>query len=71
MELDRTVSSVLLSALFALLGFVLLFVGYRVFDMLTPTEMSRKIFDEGNVAVAVLAGAFVIGLAIVVASAIS
>lgn len=71
MQLDHTVNSVLLSLLFAVLGFVLLFGGYRLFDALTPMDMAKKIFDDGNVAVAVLAGAFVIGLAIVVAAAIS
>lgn len=69
--MENLLNSVLLSLLFALLGFVLLFVGYRAFDALTPTDLSKRIFDDGNVAAAVLAGAFVIGLAIVVASAIS
>ena len=60
-----------LSALFAVLGFILLFVSYRVIDWLTPGDMSKRIFDEGNVAVAILAGAFVIGLAHIIASAIA
>ncbi|MCC6173729.1 MAG: DUF350 domain-containing protein [Chloroflexi bacterium] len=59
-----------LSLIFALLGFILLFVGYRVFDALTPTDLNKRIFHDGNVAAAVLAGAFVVGLAIVVGMAI-
>jgi len=69
--LENIVNSAFLSALFALLGFVLLFVGYMAFDALTPTKISTKIFEEGNVASAIMAGAFIIGLAIVVAAAIS
>jgi len=69
--LENTINSALLSVLFALLGFILLFAGYKVFDALTPTKMSEKIFEEGNVASAIMAGAFTIGLAIVVAAAIS
>jgi uncharacterized membrane protein YjfL (UPF0719 family) len=62
---------VLLSAVFAVLGFVLLFLGYRVFDWLTPTDLNEDIFRNGNVAAAVFAGAFVIALAIIIAHAIS
>ncbi|MBI2886877.1 MAG: DUF350 domain-containing protein [Chloroflexi bacterium] len=69
--MEQVITNVTASVLFALLGFILLFVGYRVFDLLTPTPLSVRIFDEGNIAAAVLAGAFVIGLAIVVAAAIS
>ena len=69
--LENLINNLLLSVLFALLGFVLLFVGYRVFDALTPTNISLKIFEEGNTAAAVLTGAFIIGLAIIVAAAIS
>ncbi len=61
----------LLSVLYALVGFVLLFLGYRIFDRFTPTDAQKKIFEEGNVAVAVLVGAFVIGLAMVISAAIT
>lgn len=54
---------------YALAGSVLLWVGYRLFDRFTPGDAQGKIFDEGNVAVAILVGSFVVGLAIVVAAA--
>lgn len=66
-----SVNNALLSVLFAVLGFVLLFVGYKAFDALTPVDINKRIFEEGNTAAAVFTGAFVIGLAIVVAGAIS
>ena len=69
--MEQTIANVLLSVLFALLGFVLLFVGYKVFDALTPHNIGHKILDEGNVAAAVLMAGFIVGLAIVVAAAIS
>ena len=71
MPIDNAGVNALISILFAVLGFVLLFVGYRVFDILTPTDLSKRIFEEGNVAAAIIAGAFVIALAMVVAAAIS
>lgn len=69
--MDKIISDVLLSLLFTVLGFILLFAGYRVFDWLTPTDLNDDIFRKGNVAAAVFAGAFVLGLAIIVRAAIS
>jgi putative membrane protein len=60
-----------LSILFAVLGFILLFVGYRVFDWMTPTSLNSDVFEKGNVAAAILAGLFLIALAIVIHAAIS
>ncbi|MGH2459986.1 MAG: DUF350 domain-containing protein [Chloroflexota bacterium] len=42
-----------------------------MFDWLTPTDLGDDIFRKGNVATAILAGAFIIGLAIVIAQAIA
>jgi uncharacterized membrane protein YjfL (UPF0719 family) len=55
----------------ALLVYILLFIGYRGFDALTPTDLNKRIFEDGNVAAAILAGAFVLGLAVIVAMAIN
>jgi uncharacterized membrane protein YjfL (UPF0719 family) len=71
MDAQQMVTNILLSLVFALLGFVLLFIGYRVFDLMTPTDLNKRIFEDGNVAAAVLAGAFVLGLAIIIAMAIT
>lgn len=70
MPLAQTVNGIVLSIVFAVLGFVLLFVGYKVFDWLTPKDLSKCIFEEGNLAVDVMTGAFVLGLAVIIASAI-
>jgi len=59
-----------LSVVYAALGMVLLYLGYRLFDWLTPTNLQEDIFKNGNVAVAVLIGAFILGLAIVIGAAI-
>ena len=69
--MEQVLRNVLVSVIFAILGFGLLFIGYSAFDKLTPTSLNRQIFEDRNMAAAVLAGAFVVGLAIVVAAAIS
>lgn len=71
MPVDNVGPNALISVLFAVLGFVLLYVGFRVFDLLTPADLGKLIFEQGNVAAAIVMGAFVIALAIVVAAAIS
>ncbi len=70
LNVEQTLFNLLLAAIFSILGFVLLFIGYKVFDALTPTDLGAKIFEEGNVAAAVMAGAFILGIAIVVAASI-
>jgi len=59
-----------LSLIYAAVGMVLLYLGYRIFDWLTPMDMQKKIFEENNTAVAITVGAFIIGLAIVILGAI-
>jgi uncharacterized membrane protein YjfL (UPF0719 family) len=71
MTFQDTMTNLSLSLIFAVLGFILLFLGYRIFDMLTPADLNKRIFEDGNTAAAVLAGAFVLGLALIVAMAIN
>jgi uncharacterized membrane protein YjfL (UPF0719 family) len=70
LNVEQMLINMLLATVFSILGFVLLFIGYRVFDLLTPMDLGRKIFEEGNVAAAVMAGAFVFGIALIVAASI-
>jgi putative membrane protein len=56
---------------YAFAGMALLLVGYRIFDWLTPTDLQKKIFEEGNVAVAVAVGFFMLGVAVVIHGAFS
>ena len=67
---EQMLLNLVLATVFSVLGFALLFAGYLVLDALTPTHMGKKIFEEANIAVAILAGAFVIGLAIIIAASI-
>ncbi|MEK6540532.1 MAG: DUF350 domain-containing protein [Pseudomonadota bacterium] len=55
---------------YALLGIIVLGVGFVVFDMLTPGKLWHEIRENQNVAVAQFAGLFALGLAIIVAAAI-
>ena len=68
--LPNEVRLFVISVVYAILGMALLYGGYRVFDWLTPTDMQKKIFADGNVAVAIIVAAFILGLAIVILGAL-
>jgi putative membrane protein len=55
---------------FGLSGMVLLIVGYYLWELITPYNLRREIHENKNMAVAVVAGALVIGMGIVIAGAL-
>ena len=51
-------------------GIVLAILGYKVFDLLTPFDLEREMCEKQNMAVAVLCGAMVLGICLIVAAAV-
>lgn len=74
MLLLATPSSVLqglgLMILFALVGILLAVLGYKIFDKCTPGDLNKEIVENRNVAAAIVAGAVILGVCIIVAAAI-
>jgi len=66
-SLGRTILDV---AIFGVTGIVLLIVGYYIWELVTPYNLRRELQDNKNVAVALVAAAFIVGMAIVVAAAL-
>ncbi len=60
-----------LNFLYAVGGVVLMWVAYRVFDMLTPDVDFRAELKGGNIAVAIFIGALFVSIAIIVAGALN
>ena len=60
----------LLTLLWSLFGFVLLYTAFLLLDRLTPGDAQQKIYSEGNVAVAILKGSFIIALGVIIAAVI-
>ena len=64
--------SLLWSVVFGLLGIVLTVLGYKVFDWLTPgIRVEHELSEKHNIAVAIVVAAIILGIAIVISSAIS
>ncbi len=60
----------ILSFFYAVIGVILLFVSYKLFDALTPTDLNKAIFTDKNVAAAVAVGLFMLGVATIIAAAV-
>ena len=61
---------VLDSLLFAGIGIAVLVLAFMLIDRMTPHNLWKEVIVEKNMAVAILAGAFLLGLAIIISSAI-
>lgn len=61
---------ILSSLLFAGVGIVVFVLSFIIIDKLTPHNLWKEIIEKRNVALSILAAAFMIGLAIIISSAI-
>ena len=58
------------ATIFGVTGIVLLIVGYYIWELVTPYNLRRELQENKNLAVAVVAASFIVGMAIVVAAAL-
>ncbi len=65
MEIEIVVANFTYAILGALVTIVLMMVGYKVLDWLTPFDTSQQL-GESNVAVGIVVGAMFVGLGIAV-----
>jgi uncharacterized membrane protein YjfL (UPF0719 family) len=56
---------------YAILGVILMWFAYRVFDMLTPKVDFAEELKKGNVAVAIFIGALFISIALIIGNALN
>lgn len=63
--------ALLYTAVFGIVGIILVFVGFKIFDKaITQINLEAEV-AKGNVAAAILSGAAIIALAIIIAAAMS
>ncbi len=67
MELDI----VALNVGYAILGVLLMWLAYRIFDYLTPKVDFPEELKRGNVAVAIFVGSLFISIALIIGNALS
>jgi hypothetical protein len=62
--------AVLSTLIFGLIGILLAILGFKLFDLAIHFNLAAEICERQNVAVAILSGAVVLGICIIVATAV-
>jgi hypothetical protein len=65
-----SLGSIVTSIVYGLLGLILLLIGYYIYEVITPFSVKDELITHRNAAVAIVAAAFILGMAIVIAAAI-
>ncbi len=69
-HVERLGFSLLNVVIYAAVGIVLAVIGFKIIDILTPGKLGEEILQKQNIAAAILAGAFILGICIIVAAAV-
>ena len=56
--------------IFAGIGIAAAIIGYKLFDKCTPGDLHKEIIEHKNIAAAIVAGAVIIGVSIIIAASI-
>ena len=59
------------TVIYSLAGILLALLAFRLLDWLTPGDLNKKIFEDGNVAAAILGAALVLGICAIIVAAIA
>lgn len=59
-----------LSAIFGLLGIVIMAIGYIIFDKMIPLDFNKEL-EKNNIAVAIVIAGLLIGIAIIVSRVVA
>jgi len=59
------------SVIYAAIGILISVVSYFIIDRIIPGNMGKQIAEDRNVAVAIVAGAFILGICIIIAASIA
>ena len=70
LDIKILVGLVIESLVFSVVGLVILLVGYKIFDMVTPYHLNHEIANDNNTAAGIAIAGLLIALGLIVASAI-
>jgi uncharacterized membrane protein YjfL (UPF0719 family) len=68
--LDQLANLVLQTLIFSIIGVVIFAIAFWIIVKATPFSVRKEIEEDQNVAIAIVIGAIIIGIALVVAAAI-
>ena len=58
------------SVIYSLIGIFILVISFVILEKVTPENIYKEIVHKGNTALAIIAGAFILAVAIIISSAI-
>ena len=61
----------LLTLIYSVLGMIVFGVGFWMFNKITPFSVQKEIEEDQNTALGIIIGSVIIGLAIIIAAAIT
>lgn len=70
MSLTEILNNLGLSALFGLLGILIMAVGYVIFDKMIPLDFNKEL-EKGNLSVAIVIAGFLVGIALIVSKVVA
>jgi len=70
MNLTNLGHSLLAEALYAVVGILIFGVAFWLMDAVTPFSIRKEIEDDQNTALAILMGAVIIGIALIISAAV-
>ena len=71
LDIKVLVGLVIESIVFSVVGLVVLLIGYKIFDAVTPYHLNHEIAEDNNTAAGVAVAGLLIALGLIVAAAIS
>lgn len=70
MSLNEILNNLGLSALFGILGILIMVIGYIIFDKIVPVDFNKEL-EKGNLAVGILVAGLLIGIALIVSRVVA
>lgn len=63
-------AGVVATVIYSLIGIIMASIGFKMVDFLTPGNLADEVANKGNRALAILAGSMILGVCIIIASAV-
>lgn len=70
MELELFYKGVIASIIYSIIGVAVLLIAYWVMEKITPEKSWKEIVENKNMALAIVFGAMILGLSIIIGAAI-
>ncbi len=61
------IAGVVSTVIYSLVGMIMVFVAFKVIDLLTPGNLAKEITENKNVALALLVSSMMLGVSIIIA----